>query len=60
MGAILAMKTEYVVVVEEQAHFLGPAYSFPIIPTSVNTKRGYACYDCCISSPAFVCMHAAL
>ena len=28
---------------------------------SVNTKRGYACYDCCmLSSPAFVCMHAAL
>ena len=37
------------------------AVSSAHIPTSVNTKRGYACYDCCmLSSPAFVCMHAAL
>ena len=33
----------------------------PHIPTSVNTKKGYACYDCfMLSSPAFVCMHAEL
>ena len=32
-------------------------HSLSHIPTSVNTKRGYAYYDCCmLSSPAFACM----
>ena len=35
-----AMKTEYVVVAE-QAHPLGPAYS-------INVGRGYAWYYCCM------------
>ena len=41
---------------EERKHI-----SVTIVTTSVNAKRGYACYDCCmLSSPAFVCIHAAL
>ena len=48
MGAVFSvMKAEYVVVAE-QAHPLGPAYSFSILIKNVG--RSYPWYYCCMPS----------